>query len=179
MPVSLSSPDIGNLYVGKGIVSFMLEGTDEWRDVGEVREAELTLEIEELEHFTQRAGTRSKDLTVVLEKSGSVRFIMEEFTPENLKLYFIGGTIDENAQGGPIFDIMAGDSLSGKWRFVGTNDVGPNYTIVLDNVRIRPEGSINLISEEWGGVEVTAEMLLSQETGKFGTVQLTNLPSDT
>lgn len=179
MPVSLTSPDTGNLYVGKGIVSFWADGDSDWRDVGEVREAELTLEIEELEHFTQRSGTRSKDLTIVLEKGGNVRFIMEEFTPENMKLYMIGGVIDENAQGGPIFDIMAGDALAGKWKFVGTNDVGPNWTIILDSVRIVPQGSINLITEEWGGIEVTAEMLLSQSTGKFGTAQLRNLPSET
>lgn len=179
MPVSLTSPDTGNLYIGKGIVSFKKSGSDEWRDLGNVPEAELNLEIEELEHFTSRTGTRSKDLVVVLEKGGNVRFIMEEWTPENLLMFFMGTTVDEAAQGGPEFDILAANAIEGEWRFVGTNDVGPNYTVHAHNVRIVPEGSINLIGEEWGGIEVSAEMLISQVTGKFGTVKLTNLPSDT
>ena len=179
MPVSLTSPDVGNLYIGKGIVSFKKAGDVDFRDLGNVPEAELTLEIEELEHFTSRAGTRSKDLVVVLEKGGNVRFVMEEWTPENLLIFFLGTTVDEMAAGGPSFDILASNSIEGEWKFVGTNDVGPNYTVHAHNVRITPTGSINLITEEWGGIEVTAEMLLSQTTGKFGTVQLTNLPSET
>ena len=182
MPVSLSSPDTGNLYIGKGIVSFKnltLEESD-FRDLGNVPEAELTLEIEELEHFTSREGTRSKDLVVVLEKGGNVRFVMEEWTPDNAALFFMSGSVDELAPGGPTFDILASNAIEGEWKFHGTNDVGPNYDIHLHNVRIIPSGSINLINEaEFGGIEVTAEMLFSQSTGKFGTSQLTNLPSET
>ena len=177
MPVSLTSPDTDNLYIGKGEVSFKKEGSD-WRDVGNVPEAELTLEIEELEHFTSRAGTRSKDLVVVLEKGGNVRFVMEEWTPENALLFFLGTEVDEANLNGPIFDILAGNAINGEWRFHGTNDIGPNYDFYLHNVRIIPSGSLNLIQDtDWGGIEVTAEMLLSQTTGKFGTGQLTNLGS--
>lgn len=177
MPVSLDSPDTGNLYLGKGIVSFQSDGELAYRDVGNVPEFEVTLNIEELEHFTSRSGTRSKDLVVVLEKSGSIRWVMEEWTPANLQLFFLGGTIDEGAANGPIMDLLASDAINGKVKFVGTNDQGPNYTMIADNVRIIPSGSINMIGEDWGGIEVTGEMLLSQSTGKFGTIQLTNLPS--
>lgn len=179
MPVSLTSPDTGNLYVGKGICSFKKDGEDDFRDLGNCPEVELTLNIETLEHFTSRAGTRSKDLIIVLERGGTLRFITEEWTPENLAMFFLGSTVDELAQGGPIFDILSEDAISGEFKFHGTNDQGPNYDIHLHNVRITPAGGLNLIGDDWGGIEVEAEILLSGSTDKFGTVQLTNLPSET
>ena len=179
MPVSLTSPDTGNLYVGKGICSFKAEGEADFRDLGNCPEVELTLNIETLEHFTSRAGTRSKDLIIVLERGGTVRFITEEWTPENLRMFFLGGVVDEAHTDGPTFDIMAEDAISGEFKFTGTNDQGPNYDIHLHNVRITPAGSLNVIGEDWVGIEVEAEILLSSVTEKFGTVTLTNLPSET
>lgn len=179
MPVSLTSPDTGNLYLGKGIAYFKISGEADYRDMGNIPEIELTPEIEELEHFTSRTGVRTKDLTVVLEKSGTVRWVMEEWTPANLQLFFLGGTIDENAQGGPVFDILSSDAVSGAWKFIGANAQGPQYLVELYNVRVVPNAGLNLIGEEWGTIEVNGEMLLDSVTGKVGICQLRNLPSDT
>lgn len=179
MSVSLTSPDTGNLYVGKGICSFMKDGLNEFRDLGEVPECELNLEIEVLEHFTSRSGVRSKDLIVVLERSGTIRWVMEEWTPENLAIFFMGN-VDLDDPNGPTIDILDEDAVTGQFQFHGTNQVGPRYDVFAHNMRITPTSSINLINEnDFGGVEVTGEMLLSSTTNKFGTVTLTNLNTDT
>lgn len=179
MAVDLDNASTGNLYVGKGICSFKKSGNDEFRDLGEVPECELTLNIETLEHFTSRSGIRSKDLIVVLERSGTIRFVMQEWTPENLALFFMG-SVDLDDPNGPTVDILDVDAITGEFQFHGTNQVGPRYDVFVHNMRITPSASLNLIQEnDFGGVEVTGEMLLSSTTGKFGTVTLTNLNTAT
>jgi len=177
--VSLTSPDTGNLYVGKGIMSFKATGEPDFRDIGEVPEFELTLEIETLDYFSSRSGIRSKSLSIVIERGGAARWVMNEWTPANVALALMG-TVDENGTDGPVFDILSEDAIEGELKFVGTNSQGPNYEVHLHRIRITPTGGIQWIQDaDWGAVEVEGEMLLSQDTSKFGTVTLTNLPSET
>ena len=176
---SLNEVDTENLRVGKGILSFQRTGEDEARDLGEVPECELSLTIEKLDYFSARAGIRSKVKSVVLERGGQLRFVMSSMTPANLALFFLG-TVTEDGLGRPTFDIMDQDAIQGQVYFHGTNNVGPRYDFHLHNVEISPTGSFNFIDEDdWSGCEVTAEMLLSTVTNKFGTVTLTNLDTDT
>lgn len=175
---TLLSPNVGNLAVGKGIVSFKKTGEPSFRDVGEVREFEITLAIEQLDHFTQRSGVREKDFTVVLERGGQARMIMEEWTPENLAIMLMG-IVDVDAPGGATLTIMEEDASEGELRFVGTNDVGPKWTVILDRVRFIPSASLNMLSDEWAGLEISGEILKSEITSAFGTAQLTNLGSET
>lgn len=175
---TLLSPNTGNLAVGKGIVSFQLVGNSEFTDVGEVKEFEITLAIEQLEHFTQRAGVKEKDLTVVLSRGGEVRVVFEEWTPRNIGNMFMG-SVDEGAVGGPLLTIMSEDAIEGVLRFAATNEVGPRWTVILDRVRFIPSSSINMISDEWAPLELTGEILKSEDTDSFGTAQMTNLGTET
>ena len=176
---TLEAPDVGNLTVSKGVLTFKAEGEVAFRDLGNAPEIELTLDITTLDHYTSRAGVRSKDHQVVLERTGTVRFVLEEWVPANLALWGMG-TVDELAAGGPSFDIMSEDAISGELKFTGTNEVGVQVIVHLHNIRITPSASLNLIQDDdWGGIEVTAEVLLSQSTSKFGTMQVINIPSET
>jgi len=175
--VSLTSPSTGNLQVGKGIYEFMPTGFSEFRDMGETRECEVTLNVEELEHFTQRSGIKSKDLIVTLQRQGTIRSIFEEFTPFNIAMWALG-TVDEAAPGGATVSIMSEESITGKVRFRQRNDVGPRWNIELFNVRYKPSASINFISDEWGGIEVEGEILFSADDDGFGFLQLTNLVAE-
>lgn len=180
MPASLESNSLDNLRIGKGILSFKRTGENEFRDLGEVPEAELALTIDKLDYFSSRSGVRSKVKSVTLEQSGTLRFIMNSISPANMALFFLGGDITENNISQPTFDIMDEEEITGEIMFHGTNQVGPRYDVHLHSVQISPTGSINLIdADTWSGVEVTAEILRSSSTQKFGTVTLTNLDSDT
>lgn len=179
MPVSLIAPDADNYQVGKGIVSFKPDGAADYIDLGNVAELEYTPNIEKLDHYSSRAGTRTKDKSVVQTRSGTLRILMEELTAQNLSMLLMG-TVDDAALDGPTIDIMAKDSIHGEVKFVATNDVGPRWDLQFYNVEFSPSGSFNPISDEWNQIEVTGEVLLATSganIGKVGLAQLTNLPA--
>jgi hypothetical protein len=174
----MHSPNVGNLQVGKGIVSFQRDRTGAYKDLGNVTSFKVTPSVETLEHFSSREGTRKKDLEIVIEQGGEVVMVMEEFTAHNLSLMLMG-TYDEGAMGGPEVEILAISEISGALRFVGTNDIGPKVTIDLYNVSFQPSGDLEMISDEWNNMEVTGQLLVAPEgdanAGKFGLAKFTNV----
>lgn len=171
------SPNVGNLQVGKGIVTFQKDGAGAFRDLGNVSDMVITPEVTTLEHFSSREGTKKKDLVITLEQKATVKMTMEEFTPDNFAL-MVQGTNDEAAMGGPEVEIFGATAISGHLRFVGTNDVGPKITVDLYNVTFNPSGDLNFISDEFNGMEVTADVLAAQggaNDGKFGVAKFTNM----
>lgn len=154
---------VSNYYIGKGIVSFKKEGEGAFRDIGNCPEFEFTPTIETLEHFSSRAGVRTKDLTVVLEKSGTLRVVFEELTQANLLIAFLG---EENSAGD--IDIFASNAVSGEVKFTGTNEVGNQFEVIFNKVDFIPSGAIPLISDEFLGIEITGEV--AAVDGQFGTV---------
>lgn len=169
MTITIASPNPDNYVVGKGRIYFQPEGmpgvvTD--YPVGNVTEFELSPTIEKLDHFSSMEGTRSKDKSIVLEKGLTARIVMEEWTPRNMQLMLIGA-LDTTDPANVTVDILSENAVAGHLMYVGTNDVGPKWTFDLPSVEFSPSGSLNPISDEWGGMEVTAEVLL--EGGTFGT----------
>jgi hypothetical protein len=159
MPLpSLNSPNPGNYQVGKGIVSFKKEGEGSYRDMGNVAELTLTPDMTTLEHYSSREGTKKKDLVIILEKKAALKIVMEEYTAQNLALMLLG-SVDEDAVGGPEVQIFDQAAVSGALRFVGTNEVGPRVTWDLYNVTFTPTGDLGFISDEFGQMEATADVL--------------------
>jgi hypothetical protein len=66
-------------------------------------------------------------------------------------------------------NIFAQSEIIGQVKFEGANDIGPMITMMLNNVMFRPSEAIGLISDEWGQLQVTGEVLVD-DTGIFGTV---------
>lgn len=173
---TLTSPNIDNLQVGKGIVSFKKTGEADYRDMGNVSAMSITPDFTTLEHFTSRAGVKQKDLTVTLEKKGTVQLTMEEITAHNFALMVLGA-VNEAAVGGPEVEIFSEGTITGSLKFEGTNDIGPKITVELWNVSITPDGEIDLISDEWNQMELTMDVLAASEganAGKFGTAKWTD-----
>lgn len=174
---TMHSPNVGNLMIGKGIVSFQRNHTGDYFDLGNCTSFVVTPEIENLEHFSSREGVKKKDLVVVLESGGTVKITMEEFTPHNLALMLMGN-YDEGAVGGPEVEIFSASEIVGALRCVGTNEVGPKITIDLYNVSFTPDGDLEMISDEWNNMEVTADVLAATSgpnSGKFGLAKFTNM----
>lgn len=174
---TLTSPNVDNLQVGKGIVSFKKTGAATFRDLGNVTSLIITPDMTTLEHFSSRLGVKTKDLTVILEKKGTVKMVMEEFTAHNLAIMVLG-SVDEDAVGGPEVQIFDSTEVTGELKFVGTNDIGPKITIDLYNVSFSPSGDLQMISDEWNNMEVTADMLVASggpNDGKFGMAKFTNV----
>lgn len=175
---TMHSPNVGNLQVGKGVVSFKRSGDSEYTDLGNVTSLVITPELETLEHFSSRAGTKKKDLTIVLEQKCTVKLTMEEFTAHNLSIMLFG-TYDEAAVGGPEVNIFDQTEVKGALKFVGTNDVGPKVTVDLYNVSFIPDGDLQMISDEWNNMEVSGDVLVAEDddvnAGKFGLAKFTNV----
>lgn len=86
----LTSPDVTTYYIGKGVVSWQPAGTQGFRDIGNVGTFEFTPEVKRLDHYSSRLGIKTKDKTVVQEKSAKVKLIMDEWTYPNLLLVLMG-----------------------------------------------------------------------------------------
>jgi hypothetical protein len=148
---------INNYQIGKGIATFAA------RDLGNCPEFEFTPEIDKLEHFSSREGVRTKDLTVVLEKKGTLRIVLEEFSAANLALAVLDDTYSSGA-----IEIFGGNAVSGAVTFTGTNEVGPKYLWTFLKVDFVPSSGISLISDEWGQIEINGDV--AAVGGSFGTI---------
>jgi hypothetical protein len=168
-----TSPDVTNYYLGKGAVYVKL-AAEAWRHVGNVPEFEVTPEIEELEHFSSMSGTRTKDRTVVIEKSMTLRILMEEFTAANLALALLG-SVDTDTSGREIIDIFAVSEIRAAVKLIGANDIGQKFMWHFPEVDFLPTGSVNAITDEWGQLEVNGEVAV-QSNGAFG--RLTKLADE-
>ncbi len=161
------SPDIRNYFIGKGIVSILTAEDSDWRDVGNVPVFEFTPNVTKLDHFSSRTGIKKKDRTVVTEQSGSLKIVMEEWTMQNLRLALMGA-ISQDSQTNDEIDILSEPIINAQVKFVGTNDVGPRFQVILNSVDFTPSATINPLTDEWGQIEVTGDVL-ADAAGKFGT----------
>lgn len=175
---TLLSPNTGNLYIGKGALSFKKSGDAGYRHMGNCASIEFTPSNEKLDHFSSLEGVRSKDYSIVIQKGGAIKIVMEEHTAANLQLMLLG-TVDEDAIGGPTIQIFDQNTIDGELTFVGANDIGPKLTAFFHNVSFSPSGALSFLSDEWGQMEATAEVLvagsLHEHAGEFGYVKITNL----
>lgn len=168
--MSLAAPNPLNYYIGKGIVSFKKAGNTDYRDLGNCPIFEVAPEIVSLVHFSSRSGVKTKDRTVTTEKSGKVNLTLEEWTFENLRLALLGGNAETNSSDSTkSFELFGADQVEGTLRFQGTNDVGPRFEIIVNNVTFIPGKAVNPISEGWGVLELVGD-ILADENGSFGTV---------
>lgn len=168
-----ASPNTLNYFIGKGITTFTPTGGSP-RDLGNAPEVELTPNVEELEHFSSRSGVRNMDRKVVIEKGLTLRIVLDEITAENLAMLLLGN-VETNSDGSKTFQIYERTEVTGAIGFVGTNDVGNKVTITLPQVSFGPSGSFNPISDEWGQIELTGEVLANEYTdgsSDFGTITM-------
>jgi hypothetical protein len=160
-----ASPSTDNYYIGKAVISWQANSVGAFRDVGNVPECEFTMDVQKLDHFSSRTGVRSKDKSVVIEKAATVRLVLEEMTVDNMALA-MGGTVYTDSDGNKSFGFMADNAKEGTLKILGTNEIGQKVNWI-GQVSFAPTGSFNPISEEWGSVEATGEILVDA-AGNFG-----------
>ena len=54
-------------------------------------------------------------------------------------------------------------------KFVGTNDIGPIWTVNFPLVKLSPNKAISLIANTWGTIDLEGDVLFDQLSGGFGT----------
>jgi hypothetical protein len=174
MALSTTAPSVDNYFIGKGIIKFKPDSTSTFVHLGNCPEIEWTPGIDKLDHFSSMAGVRVKDRAVIREKSATIRIVLEELNPDNLGLALMGAVADPVAPATTYtIDILSLSEIRGALRFISANDLenGPRVQYDWPIVSIIPSSSINLISDEWASMEITADVLADSTTGKFGTAQ--------
>ena len=82
--------DVRNYLVGKGRVYFRKLGDTGFLDLGNVPKFEIAPEVDQVEHFSSRSGTKLKDLVITTQKKASADFELEDYSAENLNFIFLG-----------------------------------------------------------------------------------------
>lgn len=78
----------GKVYFGRFEAGSLQ--TNEFRYVGNTPELNLTIESEELDHFSSDEGIREKDDSIALEVNRSGSMVCDDIQAENLALFFFG-----------------------------------------------------------------------------------------
>lgn len=162
-----TSPNVNNYQIPKGDVYFTPAG-GERRHMGNAPAAELTLDVETLEHFSSRTGVRTKDFTAVTGKTGTLALTLDEITKENLRIALLGGAVSTDTEGNYSFEIGTVSEVNGRVEIIGTNDIGPKYSFDFPSVTFTPSGALGFISDEYNNIELEGEVLAVE--GSFGTV---------
>lgn len=170
---SLTSPNIGNYYIGKGEVYIQLLGESEYTPCGNCPQFEFNAKVTQLDHFSSMTGVKVKDFTAVTELSGSLTIVLEEFTARNMGFALLG-----LPTGGPsplpdTIDIFADPVIYGSVKFVGANDIGPVWTTIFPLVSIKPNKALSLIGNSWGTIDLMGDVLYDRVSGGFGTATVT------
>ena len=158
---SLTSPNIGNYYIGRGLVSIQLLGESEYTPCGNSPQFEFQAKVTSLDHYSSMTGVKVKDFTAVTEISGSLTMVLEEFTARNMGLALLGLP---TGLGSPLdmmetIDIFSDPVIYGSVMFVGANDVGPQWTTTFPLVSIKPSKAIAFIGNTYGTIDLMGDVL--------------------
>ncbi|MBR0876882.1 hypothetical protein JQ608_06660 [Bradyrhizobium liaoningense] len=164
-----ASPSILNYTIGKGIAAlkFIDSAESDFTPMGNCPAFEFTPDLETLDHFSSMAGVKSKDRTVVISKSGTLKITAEEWTTRNMSIALLGDA-SVDSSGRTVIDIFSKNSIACEVKFTGTNEVGQKFEWHFLRVEFVPSSAISPISDEWGQLEVTGNVVAV--AGKFGTV---------
>ena len=163
-----ASPD--NYQISKGkfyladVVAPASIGSATWVEVGNVTSATFSAQLETLDHFESMSGVRTKDKTVVLEKSAELVITTDEISPDNMRMAVLGSAYASGKT--KIFDTNA---ITKMVKFTGQNEVGPQFEWILYKVDFIPGGQFQFISDEWNTIELTGNVL--SVGGEFGTIE--------
>jgi hypothetical protein len=175
---SLQSPNIGNYYIGKGSVYIKLLGESTYTNAGNCPTFEFMAKVTQLDHFSSQTGVKVKDFTAVTEISGTLTMVLEEYTARNIGFSLLGLPSGGPSPADETIDIFANPVIYGSVKFIGANDIGPQYTVQFPLVKLSPSKALSLIGNTWGIIELEGDVLYDQTQQSFGTafVSLPNSP---
>ena len=166
---SLTSPNIGNYYIGKGEVSIKLLGESQYTAVGNCPTFEFTAKVTQLDHYSSMTGVKVKDFTAVTEISGSLTMVLEEFTARNMGFALLGIPSGGPSPADETIDIFSSPVIYASVQFVGANDIGPDWTEQFPLVQLSPNKALSLIGNTWGTIDLMGDVLFDQTSRSFGT----------
>jgi hypothetical protein len=168
MPVAQTSPNVSNYRLGKGILYVKRSGETVYRDIGEVADFTVSVASSQLQHKSTREGVGVVDFTLLTETSSTLKFSMEEVTPENWALMFLGTPVTLT-NGDIIIDVLSNANTTVDVKFESTNENGPSINYEA-NVTITPTGDVAMVTnaDTLTSLPITAGVNKDAITGAFG-----------
>jgi len=162
-----TSPDTANYHIGKGVISFQLDGDSTMRDLGNVPSFTYTPDIQKKEHFSSRLGVKTKDLTRITQVGATIKFSMEEITGENLAMFALSEVTTDTA-GDVVLNGLSKTDFTGVIQCIGTNDVGQQVDFTA-NVSFVPAGDFSFVTDgdDYSTIDVQCEVL-ADDDGNYG-----------
>lgn len=161
-------PNVDNLSLFKGIISWKAVGAGSYADLGECLSFTTSMNADTLVYNSRRHSSRIPVKTVTLGKTMSVGIKMSEFAMSNLELWSMG-----DASGSPsVIEIGVAAEVRGALRYVGTNEVGETYQVDLFDVLLTPNGDLEWLADtDWSEMDVTGSVNADPTTGSFGQIR--------
>lgn len=145
-----------NYAIGKGIL-YIAEWSGgsigDYYDVGNCTSLEVEPSIERLPHYSSRSGFRVKDKNPIIQTEYMVNFVLDEPAAVNIRRFLMGA-----GSGNTVLAMMATDKEYAL-RFVSDNPIGPNAQWDFWKLTLSPNGSMQLIGEEYMTLSYSGEGL--------------------
>jgi hypothetical protein len=108
-----------------------------WRDLGNVVDSADEQEVDILDHFTTKSGTRRKDRSLVREISNDILLTLDELSVQNLRSFFRGGAITNVAS-------ASGTTVSADYICQLTGEAGAEEEVIIAASTLAdPQGGYN------------------------------------
>lgn len=163
--------DIKNYTLGRGKVNFsrflpQTQIPEGFLYIGNTPEFNLTIESEDLPHFSSDEGIREKDDGVTLEVTRTGSMITDNISPENVALFFFGVsstvvTVSSGATTYPQTNVIPGRSYR-----IGATAANPTGFMGFD--------SVGFEVKEAGGVKATGTISFSAPPAVDDTIAIGN-----
>jgi hypothetical protein len=161
------SPSPLNYFSGTGNLYFKKVGDADYRHLGNATAFKTKPTYDKREHKSSMDGARSVDRTFITGRKLEVTVSLDEITPENLAIAFLG-TQSTSSAGQKVIDVLALDSVTGSIKLTGTNDQGSKYEVILPLVEFQPDSEFDWLADQDGVIELIGTA--SKTAGSFGTI---------
>jgi len=150
-PNLTGTQNVDEYNLGRGIVylsDLNSDGTptNQWRDVGNATEFNITVETETLEHFSSRAGVRVKDKEVIVQTEMNVSITLDSINDQNVSLFFLGETANYTNVTAFTEHAMIENAVLGRWYDIVNAAGARAYDIATPANLVLQVGANNLVS---------------------------------
>jgi hypothetical protein len=143
--------------------------------LGNVVTGSFQSEINFLDHFTAKTGTRTKDRSIVQEISVTINLTMDEPNVDAMNLFMLGGTVSTTAGPPQIksFKPFTNTERNGGARLAGVSDSGNEWIWTIYRSTLKPDGEFAYNDQDWSQFSFILEVLDNSSedaTTPFGTM---------
>lgn len=117
------APNVDNLLYGAGQVLFKPSGESGYLHLGRIPDFGITVAVEKDEHYNIMDGSAVKDKDRVKKKSAKSTMVLEEISPENINLAFMGDGVAQTSQSAGALDGQQVTTVSDRYVDLGAVDL--------------------------------------------------------